>query len=247
MGWFSLWARFKTEPIHCGPERVFIPARSKFTHFKSSPRALEEEHEGNRIGAQNPIDIASLAPSELVEFVKGTSFDLSDKELFCIKEQDVFDRVYLLIRGYNILPPSCKVNLLESLRSNLSVLLPNVDSLSRVSQRENDVTPMLDRVASHRNAFKIYIFFLLYVVLSEESNITSNNNAKVTASTRKKHPKNTWNWEPQRGRILNLIANSLEVKLSLLFGSLGLEENYISFIAKNTFSLFESGALLKDS
>lgn len=109
----------------------------------------------------------------------GISFDLSDKELFCIEEQDVFDRVYSLIRGYNNLPPSCKVNLLESLRSNLSVLLPNVDSLSRVSQGQDDVTPVLDRVASHRNAFKIYTFFLLTVVLTEESNITSNNNVKV--------------------------------------------------------------------
>lgn len=54
----------------------------------------------------------------------------------------------------------------------------------------------------------------------------------MTASTRKKQPKNSWNWEPQRGRILNLIANSLEIKLALLFGSTGLEENYISFIAK---------------
>ncbi|KAM1432360.1 hypothetical protein TB2_014139 [Malus domestica] len=215
--------------------------------FPPSLRALEEEQEDNRIRAQNPIDIAALRPSELEEFVKGTSFELSDKELFCIEEQDVFDRVYSLIRGYNILPPSCKVNLLESLRSNLSVLLPNVDSLSRVSQGQDDVTQMPDRVASHRNAFKIYTFFLLTVVLSEESNITSNNNVKVTASTRKKHPKNTWNWEPQRGRILNLIANSLEIKLSLLFGSSGLEENYISFIAKNAFSLFENGTLLKDS
>lgn len=109
----------------------------------------------------------------------GISFDLSDKELFCIEEQDVFDRVYSLIRGYNNLPPSCKANLLESLRSNLSVLLPNVDSLSRVSQGQDDVTPVLDRVASHRNAFKIYTFFLLTVVLTEESNINSNNNVKV--------------------------------------------------------------------
>lgn len=109
----------------------------------------------------------------------GISFDLSDKELFCIEEQDVFDRVYSLIRGYNNLPPSCKVNLLDSLRSNLSVLLPNVDSLSRVSQGQDDVTPVLDRVASHRNAFTIYTFFLLTVVLTEESNIASNNNVKV--------------------------------------------------------------------
>ncbi|CAB4316818.1 unnamed protein product [Prunus armeniaca] len=119
----------------------------------------------------------------LSSFVAPTSisFDLSDKEPFCIEEQDVFDRVSSLIRGYNNLPPSCKINLLESLRSNLSVLLPNVDSLSRVSQGQDDVTPVLDRVASHCNAFKIHTFFLLTVVLTEESNITSNNNVKNAA------------------------------------------------------------------
>lgn len=121
--------------------------------------------------------VSEFLSSFLVE--TGVSFDLSDKELFCIEEQDVFDRVYSLVRGYNVLPASCKVYLVESLRSNLSVLLPNVDSLSRASQGQDDVTPMFDRVASHRNAFKIYTFFLLTVVLTEEFNVTSNNNVKV--------------------------------------------------------------------
>lgn len=38
---------------------------------------------------------------------------------------------------------------------------------------------MHDRVASHRNAFKIYTFFLINVVLAEESNAGSSNNPKV--------------------------------------------------------------------
>ncbi|XP_004303600.1 PREDICTED: condensin complex subunit 1 isoform X2 [Fragaria vesca subsp. vesca] len=216
--------------------------------FPETLRGLEDDTQDNRLFARNPIDIASLPPSQLDDLVKGVSFDLSDKELFCIEEQDVFDRVYSLVRGYSRLPATCKLNLVESLRSNLSVLLPNVDSLSRASsQSQEDATPVLDRVASHRNAFKIYTFFLLTVVLNEEVTISSSNYMKVTASTRKKQPKNSWNWEPQRGRILNLIANSLEIKLALLFSPTGLEENYISFIAKNAFSLFENATVLKDS
>ncbi|KAJ9181015.1 hypothetical protein P3X46_009191 [Hevea brasiliensis] len=216
--------------------------------FPQSLRSLEEEQPGdNRLCAQNPIDVASLRPSELEEFVKGVSFDLSDKELFCIEEQDVFDRVYSLVLGFSNLTSSCKLNLVESLRSNLSVLLPNVDSLSRVSQGHDDDPPVLDRVASHRNAFKIYTFFLLNIVLAEESNASANTNLKVTTSTRKKQPLHSWNWEPQRGRILNLIANSLEVNLDLLFGSSNPDENYLSFIMKNTFSMLENPSLLKDS
>ncbi|KAG8648989.1 hypothetical protein MANES_08G057600v8 [Manihot esculenta] len=216
--------------------------------FPRTLRSLEEEQPGdNRLYAQNPIDTASLRPPELEELVKDVSFDLSDKELFCIEEQDVFDRVYSLVLGFSTLTSSCKLNLLESLRSNLSVLLPNVDSLSRVSQGQDDDLPVLDRVTSHRNAFKIYTFFLLNIVLAEESNASANTNSKVTTSTRKKQPLHSWNWEPQRGRILNLIANSLEVNLDLLFGSSNPDENYLSFITKNAFSMFENPSLLKDS
>ncbi|XP_065857315.1 condensin-1 complex subunit CAP-D2 [Euphorbia lathyris] len=218
--------------------------------FPQTLRSLEVEDDDpgdNRICVQNPIDVASFRPSELEEFVKGVSFDLSDKELFCIEEQHMFDRVYSLILGFSRLTPHCKLNLVESLRSNLSVLLPNVDSLSRVSQGQVDDPPVFDRVTSHRNAFKIYTFFLLNIVLAEESNATANNNLKVTASTRKKQPLHSWNWEAQRGRILNLIANSLEVNLALLFGSSDPDENCLSFIVKNAFTMFENPILLKDS
>ncbi|XVE95804.1 hypothetical protein REPUB_Repub02eG0164600 [Reevesia pubescens] len=193
-----------------------------FFVFPPNLRALEkDDEEDNHLSVRNPIDLASLRPSELEEFVKGVSFDLSDKVLFCIEEQDVFDRV---------------------------VLLPNVDSLMRVSQGQDDEeTPMLDRVTSYRNAFKIYTFFLLHIILNEESNTGSTNNPKVTASSRKKQPVNSWNWELQRGRMLNLIANSLEINLALLFGSFDPDENYLSFIIKNVFSMCENAMLLKNS
>lgn len=54
----------------------------------------------------------------------------------------------------------------------------------------------------------------------------------MAASTRKKKPVNSWNWEPKRARILTLIANSLDINLSLLFGSSDPDENYVSFLVK---------------
>ncbi|XP_052175354.1 condensin-1 complex subunit CAP-D2 [Diospyros lotus] len=218
--------------------------------FPPNLQALEEDYTDGRLSVQNHTAVASLRPSQLEEFVKGVSFDLSDKELFCIEDQDVFDRVYSLVKGFKSLTTSCKFNLVESLRSNFSVLLPNVDLLSRSRQspdEEEEEAPVLDRVASHRNAFKIYTFFLIHIVLIEESNTGSNNTSKVAASSRKKRPIDSWNWEPQRARMLNLIANSLEINLSLLFGSSEPDENYLSFIVKNFFSLFENGTLLKHS
>ena len=120
------------------------------------------------------------------------SFDLSDKELFCVEEQDVFDRIYSLIKCFGDLTSGCKVNLVESLRSNFSVLLPNIDSLFRVPTspssdgrecNDGGLPTGLDRVNSHRNAFKIYTFFLIHVVLSQDSNTASNNTNKVPLSS----------------------------------------------------------------
>ncbi|XP_023527692.1 condensin complex subunit 1 [Cucurbita pepo subsp. pepo] len=214
--------------------------------FPQTLRSLEQDYDDNRLCVQNPTEVASLPPSQLEEFVKGVSFDLSDKDLFCVEEQDIFDRVYSLIRDYSNLSPSCKLNIVESLRSNFSVLLPNIDSLARASSSNDADAPVLDQIASYRNAFKIYTFFLLNIVTSEESSGSSSNNSKVTASTRKKMPRSSWNWELQRGRILNLIANSMEINISLLFGSSDPDENYLSFIAKNVVSMFENPVLLKD-
>ncbi|GAB2267149.1 Condensin-1 complex subunit CAP-D2 [Dionaea muscipula] len=218
--------------------------------FPSNLHSLEsDDDDDNRLIVTNPIDIATIRSSELEEFVKGVSFDLSDKELFCIEEQDVFDRVYSLVKGFSSLPPPLKFNIVECLRSNFSVLLPNVDSLSRASHSPDDDAEFAraaDRVASHRNAFKIYTFFLVHIVLAEEANAGASNASRVPPSGRKKHQINAWSWETQRARILTLIANSLEINLSLLFGFSDLDESYLSFVVKNAFSLFENALLLKD-
>ncbi|XP_024968002.1 condensin complex subunit 1 [Cynara cardunculus var. scolymus] len=226
--------------------------------FPQNLIVLEEDsgEDATHLSVQNPTSVSSLRASDLEEFVKGVSFDLSDKELFCVEEQDVFDRIYSLIKCFGDLTPGCKVNLVESLRSNFSVLLPNIDSLFRVPAsptsdgsecNDGGLPTTLDRINSHRNAFKIYTFFLIHVVLSQDSNTASTNTTKVPLSSRKKHPANSWNWEAQRGRILNLIANSLEINLSLLFGSSDPDENYLSFIVRNALSMFENAVLLKDS
>ncbi|KAI4381539.1 hypothetical protein MLD38_007604 [Melastoma candidum] len=212
--------------------------------FPHRLQSLEDDPgDDNRLLASNPVDFSSFRPSQLEEFVKEVSFDLSDQEIFCVEEQDAFDRVYSLVRCFSSLTPSCKYNIVESLRSNFSVLLPNIDLLGRQEEEDGVV---LDRVISYRNAFKVYTFFLLSIVDIEESNVGSNTASKVTGTARKKPPQNSWNWESQRARILNLIANSLEMNLSLLFGAPVPDENYLSFIAKSTFCMFENAALLKD-
>ncbi|KAG8079469.1 hypothetical protein GUJ93_ZPchr0007g4608 [Zizania palustris] len=220
--------------------------------FPSTLRDLERDDGSDgddepSLRPQNPVAVGALRAAELEEFVKGTSFDLSDKELFCIEEQDVFDRIYSLVRDFTCLPPALKFNLVETLRSNLSVLLPNIDSLSRASMSSpSDGLQIADRIASHRNALKIYSFFLLSIVVANGSTADSCNGPKVAAHRVKKSTVYAWNWEAQRGRIMNLIANSLEVDLSLLFGPGGADEQYLSFVSKCTFALCENQIVLKD-
>lgn len=97
------------------------------------------------------------------------------------------------MKYFSSLTPACKFNIVESLRSNFSVLLPNIDSLSRVlNSPENDDeddggggedgSQVFERVALHRNAFKIYTFFLVHIVLAEESSTASSNASKVSTS-----------------------------------------------------------------
>lgn len=92
----------------------------------------------------------------------------------------MFDAIYSIVRDFNCLPPVLKFNIVETLRSNLSVLLPNIDSLSRASMSSpSDTTPITDRIASHRNALKIYSFFLISIVLTTESAAESCTGPKV--------------------------------------------------------------------
>ncbi|KAL0339746.1 UNVERIFIED_CONTAM: Condensin complex subunit [Sesamum radiatum] len=221
--------------------------------FPQTLTSLEEDNDSDytRLTVQNPFPISSLRPPELEEFVKGVSFDLSDKELFCVEEQEVFDRVYSLVKGFASLSPGCKLNLVESLRSNLSVLLPNVDSLSRSGVFFHGMVGTMRVMSVVVNSWWLIEWHLIAMRLRSTHKIGARGSMlgmiMVVASSRKKQSVNSWNWEPQRGRIMNLISNSLEINLSLLFGSSDPDENYLSFIMKNAFLMFENALLLKDS
>jgi condensin complex subunit 1 len=218
-----------------------------------SLRDLEEEEipdEDDRLCAHDVIQIETLSPSEIDELVKGVAFDLADKELFCVEEQNVFDQIYSLVRGFSCLEPAAKGNLIESLRSNFSVLLPNIASLSRSSPSHPDGQSLQERINSHRNALKIYTYFLQTIILAEESQPESQpqprtNNAKGKSS-RKKHVPQSWNWEAQRSKIISILATAVETDLKQLYGQSDPEENFLAFVAKGAFAMLENPALLKD-
>lgn len=214
-------------------------------------RDLEEEampDEDERLCAHDVIQIEALSPSEIDELVKGVAFDLADKELFCVEEQNVFDQIYSLVKGFSCLESAAKGNLIESLRSNFSVLLPNITSLSRSSPSHSDGQSIQERINSHRNALKIYTYFLQTIILEEESQPESQartTNAKGKNS-RKKHVPQSWNWEAQRSKIISILATAVETDLKQLYGQSDPEENFLAFVAKGAFAMLENPALLKE-
>ena len=54
-----------------------------------------------------------------------------------------------------------------------------MDSISRSVQDQEDEVPIIDRITSHRNALKIYTFFLITIVMTEESHVSSVDSTKV--------------------------------------------------------------------
>lgn len=105
--------------------------------FPSRFADLESDRDGGRnspqrLSVQSLIYITTLRSSDLEELVQGTLFDLSDKDLHCVEEQQIFDRLYSLVKWYSCLAASSRLNLVEALRSNLGVLIPSIESLSQV-------------------------------------------------------------------------------------------------------------------
>ncbi|CAA6663531.1 unnamed protein product [Spirodela intermedia] len=214
--------------------------------FPSSLHDLEEEPDGGerRLCVATGTDLSSLRAADLEEFVKGLAFDLSDKEIFCVEEQGVFGRLYSVVKGFARLPPGCKSLLVDTLRSNLSVLLP-----SPVSNGVYGCGPSspAERIASHRNCLMIYTFFLFTIILSEESESSAQEHGNAGAQGRRKNAAaSAWNLGSQRGRVVNAIANSLDINLQLLFGSIDPDEKYLSFVSKSAFLMFENSVFLKD-
>jgi len=75
-----------------------------------------------------------------------------------------------IIRGFSYLEPSARGSLVESLCSNFAVLNPSITALSYASGESNeDAAYMSQQMHSHRNAIKIYSYFLHSILVVEET------------------------------------------------------------------------------
>ncbi|KAJ4905036.1 Condensin complex subunit 1 [Raphanus sativus] len=74
---------------------------------------------------------------------------------------------------------------------------------SRRIRQSSLLDGLADHISSQCLELKIYIFFLIIIVMTEESHVISVHSTKVAARGRKKQIVQSWNWEPQRGTMLN--------------------------------------------
>ncbi|KAI5084153.1 hypothetical protein GOP47_0000322 [Adiantum capillus-veneris] len=220
-----------------------------------SLRELEipPEDDGHRLFSHKVVDIEALQSEEVEQLIKGLAFDLADKEVLCVEEQDIFDNIYSLVRGFSSLEPAMRGALIESLSSNFSVLLPNITSLLKSAQdASTDASSLGGHLNSHRNAFRIYSYFIQSIAFVEEAGADMEKEKPVARGTakarpnRKKHLPKPWDWEAQRARIIRLLAAALEEDLKQLFGAAQPEETLLAYIAKGAFSLLADPAIVKD-
>lgn len=75
-----------------------------------------------------------------------------------------------IVRGFSYLEPSARGSLVESLCSNFAVLNPSITALSYASgESSEDAAYMSQQMHSHRNAIKIYSYFLHSILVVEET------------------------------------------------------------------------------
>lgn len=73
-------------------------------------------------------------------------------------------------------------SLIESLSSNFSVLLPNITSLLKSAQDpSSDVSSLGSHINSHRNAFRIYSYFIQSIAFAEEAGAADTEKEKPVA------------------------------------------------------------------
>lgn len=84
----------------------------------------------------------------------------------------LYNEVFLRLncRGFPFLEPSARGSLVESLCSNLAVLITSITAQSHASSESTeDAAYMLQQMHLHRNALKIYSYFLQCVLIMEEA------------------------------------------------------------------------------
>ena len=195
--------------------------------------------------------------------VKPTDLDLQDESSVartveaCIEqlaqdpthiiEQDIFDPLFNLVRFFENLREEHKVDLVESISSAVSALLPSIADLVK----EDDAFVVAERSPTLRNAFKMSLFLLSWVLqivekASAHKAITAAAMHNPKGAKKKRAAANTWNWEErQREKVTYAIRDSLEVDFGKLWKQSMVEEDFITLYFRCGYRLLETPSIVK--
>ncbi|KAK9823736.1 hypothetical protein WJX72_005030 [[Myrmecia] bisecta] len=221
--------------------------------FPPTPGTLCQEDCSHKYAINNDVDVTTLTPEERRNFTERVVFDVCEHDALCVTEQNIFDQVYCLIRGFDSLESVGRFRLLDSLATNLSFLSKSISTLLASPPDED----WAEVVVSHRNALKIYIFFLHWISTQADAASESSKDGAQPASSaasgkgrgRKKvvgQELLTWDWEGQREKLLKAAANVAHVNLWKLFSPRNPEEPFLQLWSDLALRMLASAAAVKN-
>ncbi|CAL5220968.1 g3074 [Coccomyxa viridis] len=171
--------------------------------------------------------------------VAGALYDICNQDALCVVEQDLFDKLYSIIRGFKHVSSISRKRLVDGLCSNLSVLGLSIGALVSV-QEPDDPAEHEASAASHRSALKAYAFFLSWLTaLAEEEAQTAVPDPSAAAGRGKGRKKATgaqavlqWDWDSQRDKVGRSLAVVTDIDLWKLYRPKPIEESLLQTCSK---------------
>ncbi|CAI5463261.1 unnamed protein product [Closterium sp. Yama58-4] len=230
------------------------------------PKNLDdlEQNDDESSGCLHATDVAEAAIEP--NLVREISRELGEKDLFCVQEQETFNKLYSAVKCFDQLDSSSKDLLIDSLATNLSCLVPSIASFlasssgsSSTSAADADVSTSGPSIRSYKNCIKIYSYFLACIVkhaaLAKATENADRPAQKVRHSSspqggrqsrRKAVVSHSWEWQRQMPKVLKALATATSVKLSALYHGSTPEESLMEAYCSLAFTLFDDAELLKN-
>ena len=178
-----------------------------------------------------------------------TAVELLTQDPTNILQHEVFDPLYKMIRFLDNIVDEHKVELVESLCTALSSLMPMIED----ALTETDAATAAARAPMLRNAFKMCVFLLSWLCTTAEKG--SATKATTTAAPgpkgkgkgkKKRANHDAWSWEErQRERVTFAILESTGVDFGRLWKQSMVEEDFTMLFVGCGFQILENPAIVR--
>ncbi|KAK9839654.1 hypothetical protein WJX81_003584 [Elliptochloris bilobata] len=220
----------------------------------AQPEDLLDEDKAPGARAVVPKDLAELPKEDVSEFAEGALYEICNHDALSIVEQDVFDQVYSLIRGFTHLDSVTRHRLVDGLCSNLSVLCLSASALSGAGDPGDDGSEREATAASHRSALHAYVFFLSWLCSLAEAEARAAAPAAPSGGAggkprgRKRgapHEMLSWDWEGQREKLARALALVAGADLHALYRPRPPDDRLLQAWSRTAHQLAESASAMR--